>query len=293
MSRVPESVAVLVANKSKENPASSSPQQFKLQRMFSQAIDDARLEALKSEPEFTQDHVIRSKSCGHRGASLYLVGPVSYDDQLSSYFMDAPVFSAAVRLRLGLEVRPLADACEGCGEGHATDTLGHASLKCMHCGKRTKAHNALRDVLAGICRDALLTPKIEPHAFAKQPNLRADLAFFGSGTLYVIDVAITHPFQASAFVRQLAATTAGGAATVYESVKVAHYKSALTPSLTLVPFVCDTYGALSESAINLIQAIVPLYARRLGISSQVASRIVFGRITTCVVKSMAMIATSL
>ena len=242
--------------------------------------------------DFTQDHEIRVQSCGSRGASLYLTGPVSYDDQLSSYFMEPPTFSTAIRLRLGLEVRPLPSRCEGCSGSHATDTEGHASLKCMRCGHRTKAHNALRDALAGICRDALLSPKLEPHVFASHPNLRADLAFFRSGQLHVIDVAITHPFRDDT-TRKIAAAMPGGAANCYEQIKNAHYRDALTKMHVLVPFVCDSYGALCETAILLLQAIVPLYARRLGISSTVASRIIFGRITSSVVKSMASIGTSL
>ena len=58
----------------------------------------------------------------------------------------------------------------------------------------------------------------------------------------------------------------------------------------MVPFVVDTFGALGEAAIEALQKIVPHYARRLGITSTVASRVVFGRITTSVIKSMALIA---
>lgn len=234
-----------------------------------------------------QEDAIRSKSCGARGASLYLVGPLTHDDRLPDFFMAPEVFATAIRLRLGLAVRPLHDTCAGCAK-HMADTKGHASLKCMKCGHRTRAHNNLRDTLADICRTCLLSPSIESKVSNKpgKEGIRADITFFRSGTMQVIDTAITHPFR-DATTRVAASITAGAAATLYEDVKVAHYKDVLTKSQSLVPFVCDTYGALGETAQLFLQQIVPLFARRLGIPSSIASRIIFGRITGSVIKSMA------
>ena len=212
---VPECVKDAVARWSHPDPASPSPRPHKLQREFSVAIDDDALAKLGLDIGDS----IRSTSCGSRGASLYLVGPVSYDDRLSEYFLDSAIFCTAIRLRLGLDVRVAPDLCAGCLQ-HVGDEQGHATLKCMKCGYRTRAHNALRDTLADICRDCLLSPSIEPHVSAKQPGLRADICFFRSGTLQVIDVAITHPFR-DASTRLLASTIAGSAATSYEGVKVA------------------------------------------------------------------------
>ena len=58
----------------------------------------------------------------------------------------------------------------------------------------------------------------------------------------------------------------------------------------LLPFVADSYGALGASALAFLRKLVPHYARRVGISPAVASRIVFGRITICVIHGMAQLA---
>ena len=162
--------------------------------------------------------------------------------------------------------------------------------KCMKCGMRTRAHNALRDTLGGLCRDALLAPQLEAHPFTAAQNLRIDLMFGMSGVMNLVDVAITHPFRESN--RSHAASTPGGAATAYEATKHSTYGKYVREGFqVLVPFVLDTYGALGATAIETARRIAPLYGRRLGLSSTVASRIVFGRLTTCVVRWMATIAT--
>ena len=153
---VPECVRDTVNKNTFPISASSPPRLNKLQREYSKVIDDAKLDSLNLD----QDATIRTTSCGARGASLHLVGPVTHDDHLPDFFMVPEVFATAIRLRLGLEVRTIADVCAGCGK-HDADTLGHASLKCMKCGHRTRAHNALRDTLADICRTCMLSPKLE------------------------------------------------------------------------------------------------------------------------------------
>ena len=80
--------------------------------------------------------------------------------------------------------------------------------------------------------------------------------------------------------------------TAYEATKHSTYGKYVREGFqVLVPFVLDTYGALGATAIETARRIAPLYGRRLGLSSTVASRIVFGRLTTCVVRWMATIAT--
>ena len=75
------------------------------------------------------------KSCGSKGASLYLMGPLSYDDEPEHLRMDSATFVTALRLRLGQHV--LADApgsCPFCRGEHATDADGTRSITCMKGG---------------------------------------------------------------------------------------------------------------------------------------------------------------
>ena len=280
---VSDEIPLCAVNIVAEKAALSKPE-LKTQRAFSKVIDDADLAALCP----TDDERIRINSCGSQGASLYLVGPLTYDNKLSEFFFEPLAFTTAVKLRLGQDVQPDDDICPLCAN-HPTDKAGHSALMCMKCGARSRAHNALRNCLSGLCRDALVTPDEECHPFPAQAGLRLDLMLPMSGKAWLIDVAITHPFRPGNYAAAL--RSPGGAATAYQSVKVAKYGKYVKEDIhKLAPFVLDTFGALGESALEVARRIVPLYQRRLGLSSSVASRIVFGRLTSCVVKWMARIA---
>lgn len=206
--------------------------------------------------------------------------------------MEPVVFTTAIRLRLGMVVREeTKDRPLRCGlcHQHDVDPYGHSQLKCMKSGVRTRAHNLLRNALAAICRESLLDPSLEGHAFPAEPRRRADICFFLTNKYNVVDLAITHPFRDERTVA-LASVVAGGAATLYEEVKQQKYAAIVTKGAHFVPFVMDTYGALSQTAVTTLKAIVPLYAQRLGITRTVASRIILGRLSCCVIRSMAAIA---
>ena len=156
-------------------------------------------------------------------------------------------------------------------------------------GMRSRVHNKVRDTLMDLYREALIHPTAEPHAFPKEPNRRADLSFFLTGTQVIIDVALTHPFR-DAFTMAAAAATAGAAATQYEAVKNVEYLPLVPKGSVFVPFIVDTYGALGDKAVETLRVLVPLYAQRLGITNTVASRIIFNRITGSVIRGVAGIA---
>ena len=215
------------------------------------------------------------------GASLYLVGPMSLDERLEDFFFDPSDFSAALRLRLGLSTQASGGICSLC-DTHAADTSGHNALTCMHGGYRTRAHNALRDMLISILRDCLLQTTAESHPFATDPGAKLDATAHFGGRQQLIDTAIAHALADAN--RLAAAASPGGCATAYENGK--H----VLPTQKLVPFVVDSFGALSASARELLRTVIPLFARHQGLSTSVASRIVTGRITSCVVRWMARIA---
>lgn len=270
-----------MARESLINPRNSK----KLQREFSRLIDDAKQASL----DLSLEDRARAKSCGSKGASLYLVGPLTYDTALPDFFLPTALFNTAIRLRLGLRVRDeTVTPCRLCGK-HPVDAYGHKAIACMLSGMRSRVHNRVRDVLADLYRQALVTPTPEPHAFPSAPNLRADLSFYFSGIQNIVDVALTHPLR-DAVTAAAAERADGGAATQYELVKINKYGSILPPSGKLVPFIVDTYGALGKAAVAALTQLIPLFAQRLGITYVVAARIAYGRITGAVIRGVAGIA---
>lgn len=208
-----------------------SAPRFKLQRHFSTLLDNHTSRAM----DLDDDEQIRANSCGSRGASLYLVGPVSYDDMLSKFFMPSSTFVTALKLRLGGAVHfPTGGMCSVCGNDHHSDEFGNGALTCMRGGARVRAHNDLRDTLAKLMRDSLISPTLEPLVSATL-RIRGDIQCFMDGKTWLIDTAITHVFRDSN--RSHALQSAGGAATAYEATKVAKYEGHLMPSHVLVPFV--------------------------------------------------------
>ena len=89
----------------------------------------------------------------------------------------AALFNTAIRLRLGPQVRDeTATPCRFCGK-HPVDDYGHKSVIRMLSGMRSRARNRVRDALADLHRQALVTPTPEPHTFPSSPNL----SFYFSG----------------------------------------------------------------------------------------------------------------
>ena len=109
-------------------------------------------------------------------------------------------------------------------------------------------------------KKSMLGSKLRSRMFPEREKSKP--TFFMPGMMLVV-AAITHPFRD--------ATT-----------------EAALPPRQEPPQRCTghTYGALGETAQLLLQHIVPLYARRLGIPSSVVSRFTFGRITGSVIKSL-------
>ena len=102
----------------------------------------------------------------------------------------------------------------------------------------------------------------------------------------MIDVALTNPLQSEASMAR-AAEAPGGHATSYEGHKYRKYANHLRPGQILVPFIIDTFGALSTSARNYIKKVVPHFAYAGSFSQQVAARLAKGRITTAVIREVA------
>ncbi|KAJ9441283.1 hypothetical protein DIPPA_35774 [Diplonema papillatum] len=90
----------------------------------------------------------RIQSCSGQHASAWLYGNAEADPRL---WLSPAELAVAIRLRLGLPIAPMPSICRLCGTGSA-DVDGVHARSCFSGGRRTRMHNALRDVIADFAR---------------------------------------------------------------------------------------------------------------------------------------------
>ncbi|KAJ9448445.1 hypothetical protein DIPPA_10562 [Diplonema papillatum] len=188
----------------------------------------------------------RIQSCSAQHASAWLYGNAEADPRL---WLSPAELAVAIRLRLGLPIAPMPSICRLCGTGSA-DVDGVHARSCFSGGRRTRMHNALRDVIADFARRGLLAPAVERPVFSNTERKRPDISYVRDGTTVVLDVAVTFPLQPSnPQYAKRAAEKPGGAATAYATaVKEGKYRGIIdnepNPREWLaVPLVVDTFGA--------------------------------------------------
>ncbi|KAJ9435181.1 hypothetical protein DIPPA_10766, partial [Diplonema papillatum] len=188
----------------------------------------------------------RIQSCSAQHASAWLYGNAEADPRL---WLSPAELAVAIRLRLGLPIAPMPSICRLCGTGLA-DVDGVHARSCFSGGRRTRMHNALRDVIADFARRGLLAPAVERPVFSNTERKRPDISYVRDGTTVVLDVAVTFPLQPSnPQYAKRAAEKPGGAATAYATaVKEGKYRGIIdnepNPREWLaVPLVVDTFGA--------------------------------------------------
>ncbi|KAJ9435234.1 hypothetical protein DIPPA_12794, partial [Diplonema papillatum] len=154
----------------------------------------------------------RIQSCSAQHASAWLYGNAEADPRL---WLSPAELAVAIRLRLGLPIAPMPSICRLCGTGSA-DVDGVHARSCFSGGRRTRMHNALRDVIADFARRGLLAPAVERPVFSNTERKRPDISYVRDGTTVVLDVAVTFPLQPSnPQYAKRAAEKPGGAATAY------------------------------------------------------------------------------
>ncbi|KAJ9437851.1 hypothetical protein DIPPA_25035, partial [Diplonema papillatum] len=227
------------------------------QKIWSAEVAQLRREAIMEVADERKQ--ARMQSCAARHSAAWLYG--SYDAPEWMWLSPAE-FNVAVRMRLGLPLTARVGKCRLCGDADA-DVMGDHSLCCMSGGLRTRAHTALRNEVAAVAREALLTPALEVQPFTQPAHtgLRLDVAYQRGGKLRLIDVAITFPLKPTGGSRRKAVEGPGGAATAYEAVKRGKYTRAVEQeapllAMELVPIVVDTLGAWGDSAAALL--LVPV-----------------------------------
>ncbi|KAJ9455086.1 Astacin [Diplonema papillatum] len=207
----------------------------------------------------------RIQSCSAQHASAWLYGNAEADPRL---WLSPAELAVAIRLRLGLPIAPMPSICRLCGTGSA-DVDGVHARSCFSGGRRTRMHNALRDVIADFARRGLLAPAVERPVFSNTERKRPDISYVRDGTTVVLDVAVTFPLQPSnPQYAKRAAEKPGGAATAYATaVKEGKYRGIIdnepNPREWLaVPLVVDTFGAWCPGALTELRQIARKSALR-------------------------------
>ncbi|KAJ9441494.1 hypothetical protein DIPPA_29707 [Diplonema papillatum] len=207
----------------------------------------------------------RIQSCSGQHASAWLYGNAEADPRL---WLSPAELAVAIRLRLGLPIAPMPSICRLCGTGSA-DVDGVHARSCFSGGRRTRMHNALRDVIADFARRGLLAPAVERPVFSNTERKRPDISYVRDGTTVVLDVAVTFPLQPSnPQYAKRAAEKPGGAATAYATaVKEGKYRGIIdnepNPREWLaVPLVVDTFGAWCPGALTELRQIARKSALR-------------------------------
>ncbi|KAJ9441726.1 hypothetical protein DIPPA_20130 [Diplonema papillatum] len=207
----------------------------------------------------------RIQSCSGQHASAWLYGNAEADPRL---WLSPAELAVAIRLRLGLPIAPMPSICRLCGTG-STDVDGVHARSCFSGGRRTRMHNALRDVIADFARRGLLAPAVERPVFSNTERKRPDISYVRDGTTVVLDVAVTFPLQPSnPQYAKRAAEKPGGAATAYATaVKEGKYRGIIdnepNPREWLaVPLVVDTFGAWCPGALTELRQIARKSALR-------------------------------
>ncbi|KAJ9436281.1 hypothetical protein DIPPA_10583, partial [Diplonema papillatum] len=207
----------------------------------------------------------RIQSCSGQHASAWLYGNAEADPKL---WLSPAELAVAIRLRLGLPIAPMPSICRLCGTGSA-DVDGVHARSCFSGGRRTRMHNALRDVIADFARRGLLAPAVERPVFSNTERKRPDISYVRDGTTVVLDVAVTFPLQPSnPQYAKRAAEKPGGAATAYATaVKEGKYRGIIdnepNPREWLaVPLVVDTFGAWCPGALTELRQIARKSALR-------------------------------
>ena len=202
--------------------------------------------------------------------------------------VDTHPFRTLLRLRLGLPQSQFATAqlCRACLE-LASDCHGHHALSCMHGGAKTDTHSKVVLALYALCNQALLSPQREAHCFHQDPHKRIDILLrLGFRKSQLIDFACTSPLRPDAIAN--AARCPGGAATAYESKKVAIYGALVDAThQQLVPCIVDSLGAWSDSADSFLRSLGRFLAQRADSPPYVAAAKVFATLNITLMRSIA------
>ncbi|KAJ9471747.1 hypothetical protein DIPPA_19323 [Diplonema papillatum] len=240
-----------------------------------------------------QDRIrARIQSSSGKHASAWLYGNPEAD---TGMWLSSAELAVAVRLRLGLPIAAAPGECRLCGHG-ATDVIGSHAQTCFGSGRRTRLHNALRDIVADFARRGLLGPSIERAVFANTRRKRPDISYVRDGTTVLLDVAVTYPLQLSQphYATRAAAEPGGAAAAYAVAVKERVYNRIIANEpdpreWRAVPLVVDTFGAWCPGAITELRHIARANALREDRTASAACQDLFHRLSFSIALGVARI----
>jgi hypothetical protein len=241
-------------------------------------------------PNFPE--IVRRRACflasTAKYSGLWIYGSVGRDSD--HLWMKPEVFCAAIKLRLGLPLASAPATCDRCRTA-VSDIYGDHALSCMNGGYKGLIHTALREGLIAMAAKGGFHPRREARVFTDGSNDRLDVVLAMSkdyNNTWGIDVATVHALQPEALTH-LTRFEHSAFATHYEKVKFKRYGAQVagTDNLILQPFVVDSLGGFSTTAISVVHHIAPAFAANAELHRSVATRKLFHRLVSCVVSGYA------
>jgi hypothetical protein len=165
----------------------------------------------------------------------------------------------AARLRLGMDVPVVDDACSGCKSTTAyRDNSWHA-LSCVALSgtDMTLRHNSVVNLLAQFCSLMGCPSRVEPSGCSDDSNERPDIQMDLMDDTVLVDVTVTHGTAKShrrAVAAQRSADCVGDASETRKNRKYAD--DARQQHKKFLAFVLYTYGGFHRTALTVINAMV-------------------------------------
>ena len=164
----------------------------------------------------------------------------------------------AARLRLGMDVPVVDDACSGCKSTTAyRDNSWHAlSCVALSGADMTLRHNSVVSLLAQFCSLMGCPSRVEPVGCSDDSNERPDIQMDLMDVTVLADVTITHAAAKShrkAVAAQRSADCVGAASEARKNKKYA--EDARQQHKQFLPFVLYTYGGFHRTALAVISAM--------------------------------------
>ena len=183
----------------------------------------------------------------------------------AGFYLRNDVWTSVVKYQLGEPVYDTDFTCPSCH--HQADRMGHHSFVCGSGGEQIARHNALREGLIKLVREAGQNPQREARFLLPGLDRRpADLLIpFGSGTEdLALDVTVTAALRDDVIAR--GADQPGYAASLAHARKVSQVGAACSANgIRFEPIAVENLGGFTNSSIRIITKIARDKAIRSGL----------------------------